>query len=501
MTFIPHTSIKRGPHKINANAIPCKKNSAVIRLMERLPYIDRFEVLETDWLFGGEFVDYRLESEIAEVCDPVRGRYPYHAHPYAIPLTDYGSGGWNADWTWVLDYNLATHRARIFDGEDWIQNGPNGPLAELGRNHLSLLERESILHHRQLWHWTDEHESWPTWFDSSVFLKTLRDSLQSAAISPWETSNREDGWGADGSTVTKLLLKNGWPNSFDSDQFNADFIRARQAPSQYGDAQDVHERLEEIKETRWYKDMVESGEVIGPDSHLIMLQKQIAQARDEQARWSLKWLLQKTKWDNEQKQDELLNLRQQLHQLCPMGRCYDPKDIILWEFRNVEKEYMDAKYGPDALSKCEEHINQFAKWAAPDSDRLKNCIAQRDREKHWLSLAYSQSKVEALDYCAKANKTLLLSLTPKNRATTTIAQLEEGVVGMESRLSEMAAWKTNIPEQAINAIDEFQKEYNYQADYRLAKVKRIEWIKEQLAEGNEERVWRCFEHHECEGVE
>jgi hypothetical protein len=79
MTFIPETAIKRGPHNINASAFPCNHDQSVLRIMELMPYVDHIEVgedsidggrtLRTDWLYGGEFVNYRSSYELEDSCD------------------------------------------------------------------------------------------------------------------------------------------------------------------------------------------------------------------------------------------------------------------------------------------------------------------------------------------------------------------------------------------------------------------------------------------------
>lgn len=106
MTFIPSTAIKRGPHKINTIAIPCKHTSAVLRLMEIMPYMDNDEVMEkdgvyrTDWLFGGEFVDYRRSDHLEEGCEPLRSDFTwFEGIANTVALTRWGYGGWNSDRT------------------------------------------------------------------------------------------------------------------------------------------------------------------------------------------------------------------------------------------------------------------------------------------------------------------------------------------------------------------------------------------------------------------
>jgi len=49
-SFIPHDSIKRGPHQINSTASPCRRDAADLRLIEILPYVDVPLLDDDHWL-------------------------------------------------------------------------------------------------------------------------------------------------------------------------------------------------------------------------------------------------------------------------------------------------------------------------------------------------------------------------------------------------------------------------------------------------------------------
>jgi hypothetical protein len=77
-SFIPHGSIKRGPHQINATASPSKRNAAELRLMEILPYVDHTHVR----ILLGYGVAVLPIIECAETCATnMRLRYTVVIHP------------------------------------------------------------------------------------------------------------------------------------------------------------------------------------------------------------------------------------------------------------------------------------------------------------------------------------------------------------------------------------------------------------------------------------
>ncbi|KAF2257896.1 hypothetical protein CC78DRAFT_166680 [Lojkania enalia] len=72
MTFIPEMSIKRGPHTISSELTQqYELDPIVIKLMEILPYVDREEIDERVFLYGGEFIDFRNVEDLEQSRDPL----------------------------------------------------------------------------------------------------------------------------------------------------------------------------------------------------------------------------------------------------------------------------------------------------------------------------------------------------------------------------------------------------------------------------------------------
>ncbi|KAF1928330.1 uncharacterized protein M421DRAFT_158853 [Didymella exigua CBS 183.55] len=225
-TFIPHNAISRGPHVINTTSLPCRPSVSVLRLMELLPYVDSSLVNEPDWIHGGHFMDYKNTEHLADLCDPCRGRgidWTDYMSQSDIGLTNYGTGGWNGDRSWVMIYDTKRDAIRIYRGELWVTRG--GAEQEFGE------EMES-------WWFEDNGELWWDRDDGAAhILRAIAKNYRTLKWTPWGTSNRENGFGVPPQTIKTLLQRNGWPTAFDCDQFNVEFVRNKHKPSGKGYAE------------------------------------------------------------------------------------------------------------------------------------------------------------------------------------------------------------------------------------------------------------------------
>lgn len=232
-TFIPHNAITKGPHVINTTSIPCQPSASVLRLIELLPYVDISLVKEPDWIYGGHFMDYRNPKHLAELCDPLRGEsigWTDYMEQTDVALTNWGTGGWNNDRTWVMIYNTERDSIRIFDAELWVQR--------------QSAERK-FGEEMNKW-WFEEHGQfeWDRTDGATHILRAIANSYRHLRWTPWGTSNREDGFGVPTETISTLLKRNGWPDVFDPAQFNSDFMRAQHRPPVEKSDDVSHERTE-----------------------------------------------------------------------------------------------------------------------------------------------------------------------------------------------------------------------------------------------------------------
>ncbi|KAJ8111326.1 hypothetical protein OPT61_g6055 [Boeremia exigua] len=230
-TFIPHNAITRGPHAINTPAIPCRPSASVLQLIELLPYVDLSLLHEPDWIYGGHFMDYRNPEHIAELCDPLRGQsigWTDYMEPSDVALTNWGTGGWNNDRTWVMIYNTDRDSIRIFDAELWVDR--------------QVVQQEFKGEMNDWWFEDNGDFVWDRAGGASHVLRAVMNNYKSLKWTPWGTSNRDNGFGAPSVTIKDLLQRNGWPNAFDIAHFNVEFIRTKHNPSAEDDDEAAQKR-------------------------------------------------------------------------------------------------------------------------------------------------------------------------------------------------------------------------------------------------------------------
>jgi hypothetical protein len=507
MTFIPATAIKRGPHHINTTAISCRRDPAALRLMEIMPYVDRVEVEEedevqrTDWLYGGEFDDYRREDLLHEGCDPIKAQNTFWSiTPTIVALTSWGTGGWNGDQTQVLLYDIEYNAIKVWHGEDWIRfrEGENvkrfpqyyeGSITSLFKDGVQIPSAGKL----------EDDFDLISWFDAPWLLRRILDAYQTLASTPWETSNREEGWGVNVTILPDLLRKNGWPETFDGDQFNADFIRARHAPSGKGYAEAVYERIENL-EGSTTNDPLGIGGDINMDKHNIKsYEMQARNAEDEQDRWFHVFRAQSHRWRLQRHENDLIAAKEEAERLCPDGVCVADEDLILWEFHSLEKEYQKRQRMSPPESTCESDLYGLIEWAPP-SDRFGNCVIKRRREAHWLHLAYTQSRADALEHCARTGRDLLPQPSLEERARAKIDQLNESIKRDQAHAVIMYDWAPTLPEHAEKARTYLEMEASAAANGPWNMRDTIDWIEEILAQGDQKdqlKLQRCLDDYRC----
>jgi hypothetical protein len=505
MTFIPATAIKRGPHKINATAIPCKRNSAALQLMEIMPYVDRIELMDgedmyrTDWLYGGEFIDYRRPDHLIDGCDPLRSENTWFSMtPNMVALTSWGTGGWNGDRTHVLLYDTTLNAIRVYDGEEWIQLNHEDDPSEDYYDYTGV----GLFNHgtaAKLAALSIDNWEWRSWFDAPALLRRMLATYRSLAWTPWQTSNKEEGWGVSPNLTKELLRKNGWPETFDPDQFNADFIRATHIPSGRGPAEDVYNTIEELEgnsqEEGRYHDI---GRIGITKQSIEQMERSIAKENDEQQLWYWVFRAQLDRWRLEQHEADLEIAKKEIERLCPDGVCVKKEDLILWEFYSLEKEYDMAQRASPPEKTCAGDLMDIIDWAPPNPQRYTNCVAKRQREAHWLHLAYTQCKAEALAHCAEAGCTLLPQPTLEDRARTKIKDMESQITRVKAKALVMYDWLPTLPVHAEKARTALERDMSAVANWPWNLEETIEWYKKQLADGGDKVLLeRCLDDGSC----
>jgi hypothetical protein len=486
MTFIPHVSINRGPHTINASDIKCKASPSVIRLMELLPYVDNSLVQTSDWIFGGVFIDYRRSDHLKySICDPLRGEgfgWTDYMTSTTIALTDWGTGGWNGDRTLVILYDTDLQAISMYDGETWVDQGVSqrvfgAHLPEITGNQWGTVR--------------DLGDS----FSALGMLRTIRDNFLTLKWIPWETSHKENGFGVQPDQIRKLLLQNGWPHSFSADQFNADFIRTKHKPSGRGYARHADRRIKRLgphsgDKLEWYQ----KGDIAERIEHLARIKAALKAAKDDDDKAMQEWRLRSTTLDLEQDYADLQAAEEDLKRLCPDGVCVAPRDLILWEYRSLERAHEKSLHA-NHTSECTNRLSELLEHMPPDPSRFNSCLDQVALENRWLHLAYTQSKAEALKHCAATGTELLPPDNVERRAKAMIAMLEKEIVRGENRLEKMAAWRQLVPEGAERTRKVTRRHEDPVKERNRKFRARIEWIEKELVQGGVE-LWDWLDDEE-----
>lgn len=133
MRFIPASSIIPGPHDIDLKlAEECELDPLVIHLHQNLPYIDKEKSEMQDFIFGGEFADFRDAGDVEQSRDPFyagwkeyndgKGKWDEeggeYIRPWVTPLSMMGNH------QAVILYDARQHRIWIIDQEGWSTSDP-----------------------------------------------------------------------------------------------------------------------------------------------------------------------------------------------------------------------------------------------------------------------------------------------------------------------------------------------------------------------------------------
>jgi hypothetical protein len=448
-------------------------------------------VLRTDWLYGGDFVDYRNPHDLTDSCDPLRSWVGIE--PTYLALTSWSQGGWNDDWTNVLVYDTARNAIGVWEGEDWVHYRDEHDPYEHYYDHTGV----GLFNHsmgKPLAVLSKGDWECNIWLDAPTLLKRMLHAYQSLAWTPWETSNREDGWGVHVETIRDLSRRNGWPTTFDPNRFNADFIRAKHASlRRRGSAEAAHRIMEELEGTE------ESGPggIEGTRQQLKNFETQVKlMHHDEQEHWYWVFRTQEIRWSLSRLEEDLLAAKNEIQRLCPDGMCVKPEDQILWEFHSLEASYNKAQRAKPPEVTCERDLANWKDWA-PIPDRQGNCVVNRQREKYWLELAYSQARTEAEAHCAASGSDLVLQLTLEELVHSQIAHHESEITRAQSRAVEMYAWLPTLPEHAEKARNFFERQASAVHNGNAYRRKKIDGYEKDLVGGDDgkgrERLWKCLD--------
>ena len=490
-TFIPHNAVQRGPHILNATApvLKCKPTASVLRLMELLPYVDRTLVLEPDWLYGGHFMDYRDPEHLAELCDPLRGEsigWSDYMEPSDIALTNWGTGGWNNDRTWVLIYNTERDAIRIFEAELWVER--------------RQAEDEFGEEMNKWWFEDDGEGIWDKTDGASHVLRAIANNYKTLRRTPWETSNRDgtqtpadiplatrlDPYGLDDDYLRRAMKAYGWPQTFNPVKFNAEFLRVQHMPRVRNMTEAVQGHVDAIKRAMAHM-----------EDKIVQHRTQLEEAKTEDDRWMWRWHIHELERDLEDKAIDLSEVEQDKADMCPNGPCNPNPTPDLWQQWAISHKLREAER-LNLTEICERRIEGFEdpnrniirNISYRTESRVEACKANEETKLTYIRRAHEQSTAEALYICEEIGCKLLNEEDVWARARLmTNSRRERGNAMDRARLPKSLSFKSQAPPEAKFALGEVNKyiaHLEYGVKGRRDRVDHVEGLIDQAKQGQSE---------------
>lgn len=217
-----------------------------------------------------------------------------------------------------------------------------------------------------------------------------------------------------------------------------------------------------------------------------------------QAQWIHVFRLQSKRWRLEDLTTQLASAKFEFTRLCSEYPCVQDEDQILWEFYSIEKELRRMGRAATLEKQCEWDLIGYIN-APLDPLRLENCIARKNREAHWLQMAFKHSRAAAL--LSHPESSLIPQPPLEQLVAQQISALERDIARDTARVVRMYDWLESgaLPKDAHEARMWFEAEASAAANGAWNMRYRIEELGEMLVGGEEERwkLRRCFDDPEC----
>jgi hypothetical protein len=457
--------------------------------MELLPYVDSTLVLEPDWIYGGHFMDYRKPGHLAELCDPLRGEYigwTDYMTPSDIALTNWGTGGWNNDRTWVLIYNTERDAIRIFDAELWLEQRQ---------------AQDEFGEEMNEWWFEDSGEfEWNRADGASHILRAIANNYRKLRRTPWETSNRDgtqtpadrpfatrvDPYGLDDDYLKDAMKRNGWPHVFDPTTFNAELIRTQHMPRSQTMIEAIQTHINSINRAKAHiEDKIAH--------HRTRLEK----AKTEDEHWLERWHIQQLEWDVEDKSIDLAEVEQAKAEMCPNDLCKPNPAPILWQQWALSHKLQEAE-STNYTESCDRRLHHFEELDAKmyrnssyrTPSRIEACISNEKTKLSYIRHAYKDSTADALNFCEEIGCTLLSEQDVWGRARLMGNQRRErGNAGDRTRMTKSLFFRSHVSQDAkatLADINKFISSLEYGVKWRRTRVDYIEGLIDQAKKGGSE---------------
>ncbi|KAF2021347.1 hypothetical protein BU24DRAFT_404362 [Aaosphaeria arxii CBS 175.79] len=322
MTYLPSSSIKRGPHSIKTTN--AAYNSQISQLLSALPYIDQPLPDKEPWLFETDFVDYTDPKEREDTRDPLLCEGQYMT-PSMIALNSIGVG-----WS-VLIYDFEGNKIRMINALEWSNSALDWqPLLDFDR--VEARKRRDMICHgddiRQFW------EDLP-YIEAPFFLRDLLQRYRDGDMIPWTTTPEMDA-----KAYKNLLLQHGWPDTFNADRFRANLFRLQNRASPHGNAKAAHSLAAELEGKPPF---TSPGLIANLKQHLLDTFTQLSTTpeSDSETKLQLSFQHERLSLDLARRYDELHAAKTLIARLCPAGVCVKPEDVASRNCLNVKKEHAE----------------------------------------------------------------------------------------------------------------------------------------------------------------
>lgn len=452
MRYIDPIGIERGPHNIEALQRVYDEHNldpAVIYLYSVLPYINTNEADQVDFIFGGEFADYRQPDDVE------RGRDPYYAdpetdedaymHPWVTPLTNMGNH------QSVILYDTRKHKIWIVDQEGWSSSDP--ALA-------GVTDREN----------TSGNENSFEHIASRPAGDVLRDIVRWYRTLEKTPGGGEHSYGSwDEDTMRTLYQKHGWPDNFDGDAFKVAVARATCAElaKDYAD--------QPLRKVETYQQMRQQGA-----NDRDALRQLIADATSEDNAWYDRFRL----WQNEQSEVRLVEderkAKEDVERLCPNGICQKEDDLPLWELEWVRREWQ----GKDLIVRQRAETLEQPGHDADEQRIFTAELRHAQKEASIYARAHEAAKADAERLCpgrtieeVAGRKTHIADDT-----LTSIERNKDVVAWLSGDVENIRLWAQDLPDHTTNAHDVVVRTIEGHQSKIAAAKQRLRELENRLAE-------------------
>lgn len=372
MLYLDARGIVRGPHELSSLPSSLDLDPAIVRLYQRLPYIDTDEAGATDAILRTGFADFRRRDDVKDSRDPfhrgasksvnaTNGRY---IQPWQTPLFKVSSSA-----APLIVYDARQHVIWMLDqlsggsADPALADEPWAPRTSSNQNDFQHIPSRS----------------------AGAVLRDIKAGLKSLTYVPGGGTQSDFGGLWDADAFRELYQTNGWPNHFDGDAFEV--ARARW----YGTArarQNSRKPLDDVEKYEAY--------AFSAASDMRQRQRQLEAAESEDDEWLAKWEIFKLDRIQKEIDKDHDNANREVARLCPEGVCQREEDLPLWEAEQLRVE-IEAKSAhirsieQTLISMRNESLPTDKK---PSADEIKFQITLLHHARHDLSV-YQKAHLEA----------------------------------------------------------------------------------------------------------